>query len=275
MAVRGDARWDPAWGIDPRQSAAGNMGAWKGTAPAGAPAPSRSKVAQGPLGASYAANKDTVFGAPHKSILATMPSSVQTGLGNRLDNLKTTGAAGASAGAALTAPPPPAAGGSQSGPGILENWFNQRANGTDPGWEYAMGHGTAMLNRASAARGGFNSSAAFQGLSNLYANGASQREGQLDQLAAGASGEHQGNVDTSLKYGLGLAGDQANTSAGFASAAGDAQKQAAAQSLEAAYIKAGVDPAVAAQRARDAVGLVSLGIQGYGALNKPAGGSAA
>lgn len=185
--------------------------------------------------------------------------------------------AAAPAPVAPAAPPPntpaPVASpwGSQSGPGLLEQWFSQRANGTDPGWEYAMGRGTAMLNRASAARGGFNSSAAFQGLSNLYANMGSQREAQLDELAGGASAEHQNRLNSMFNQGIGIAGGQVGAAQPYGMAAGGADAQAAAEAYQASLIQAGVDPAVAAQQTKDAFGYAQLGLQAYNTFKPTTG----
>jgi hypothetical protein len=81
--------------------------------------------------------------------------------------------------------------GSQSGPGILESWFNQRANGTDPAYEYAMQRGGDAIDTRMAAGGSFNSGARGQQQSDFAANMAAQRMGQLDALAGGASGEQR------------------------------------------------------------------------------------
>ncbi len=122
------------------------------------------------------------------------------------------GPPGAATGAA--APASPAAAptyGTASGPGILQQWFNERANGTDPGYQYAMNRNTTNLANQYAARGGYNSGAAMQGQSDMLANMAAQREGQLDTLAGGASGERQGAINSMFNQGLGLAGGESGT----------------------------------------------------------------
>lgn len=111
--------------------------------------------------------------------------------------------------------PPAPAFGSQSGPGILENWFNQRATGTDPAFEYATRRGLEQLGNRYSAAGAFNSGAARQGESDFYANLVSQRQGQLDALAAGASGEHRGRLNDMFNQGLGLAGGQAGVGGAY------------------------------------------------------------
>ena len=105
--------------------------------------------------------------------------------------------------------------GTESGPGILQQWFNERANGTDPGYEYATQRGLTALNNQYAAGGDAFSGAAQQGKGDFMANMAAQREAQLDALAGGASGERQGMINSMLQYGLGLAGGEAGTMGGY------------------------------------------------------------
>lgn len=131
--------------------------------------------------------------------------------------------------------------GSQSGPGILESWFNQRANGTDPAFEYGLKRGSEALDNAYAAGGSFNSGARGQGLSDLYANLISQRMGQLDALAGGASGEHQGRLNSMFNQGLGLANGQAGLASAYdLGAAGNMEAANEAQN-QMQLNKAGVD----------------------------------
>lgn len=159
--------------------------------------------------------------------------------------LKTAPSYGTTPAGAAPATQPQAApadpGGSQSGPGILEQWFNQRAGGTDPGWEYATGRATDQINRQAAARGGYNSSAATQGIDDMFANATSQRESQLDALAGGASGEHQGRLNNMFTQGMGLANGQANTSSGFDTKTGDYMNQNQIAQIQLALDKAGID----------------------------------
>lgn len=131
--------------------------------------------------------------------------------------------------------------GTESGPGILESWFKQRAEGTDPAFEYASKRGMQELGTRSAAAGGFNSGAARQQESDFMANLTAQRMGQLDALAGGASGEHQGRLDSMFRTGLGLAGGQAGTSGAYDLGAANALNTAN-QAILAMYLnKAGVD----------------------------------
>ena len=138
-------------------------------------------------------------------------------------------------------PPPPDPYGSQSGPGILEQWFNQRAAGTDPAFEYASKRGMQDLGTRSAAAGGFNSGAARQQESDFMANLVAQRMGQLDALAGGASGEHQNRLDSMFRSGLGLAGGQSGINSAYDLAAGNAMNQMNQAILSMFLNKAGVD----------------------------------
>lgn len=131
--------------------------------------------------------------------------------------------------------------GSQSGPGILESWFNQRAAGTDPAYDYSMKRGMEALGNRSAAAGNFNSGAARQQESDFAANMAAQRMGQLDALAGGASGEHLGRLGLMFQQGLGIAGGQAGQASAYdLGAAGN--MAAANQAQQQMFLnKAGVD----------------------------------
>lgn len=111
--------------------------------------------------------------------------------------------------------------GTNSGPGILQQWFNERASGTDPGYEYATGRGLTALNNQYAARGGFDSGASEQGDSDYLANMGSQREAQLDQLATGASNENSNQVSQMLGLGMGLAGGQSGLAGAYDLGAGN------------------------------------------------------
>lgn len=132
-------------------------------------------------------------------------------------------------------------GGSQTGPGILESWFNQRAMGEDPAFNYGIQRGNEQIANQYGAAGAFNSGAARRAESDLYANLLSQRMGQLDQLAAGASGEHLGRLGMQFQQGLGLAGGQAGLASAYdLGAAGN--MQAANQAQQQMFLnKAGVD----------------------------------
>jgi hypothetical protein len=85
-----------------------------------------------------------------------------------------------------------------------------------------MQRGNQAIADAASARGGFNSSATNQQLSDFAANMGAQREAQLDSLAGGASGERQGAINSMLSSGLGLAGGEAGTMSGYDTAAANA-----------------------------------------------------
>jgi len=137
------------------------------------------------------------------------------------------------------APPNPY--GSQSGPGILEQWFNERANGTDPAFEYGLKRGMNTLDNRYSAMGSFNSGANAQAGSDLYANLLSQRMGQLDSLAGGASGEHQGRLNAMFGQGLGIANGAAGTSSAYDLGAAGNMGAAAQAQQGMALNKAGVE----------------------------------
>lgn len=131
--------------------------------------------------------------------------------------------------------------GTQSGPGILESWFNQRATGTDPAFEYAMNRGMEGLGNRYAASGAFNSGAARQQESDLMANLISQRMGQLDALAGGASGEHQGRLNAMFSQGLGLAQGQSGLSSAYDLGAAGNMDAANRAQTQMNLLKTGVD----------------------------------
>lgn len=131
--------------------------------------------------------------------------------------------------------------GTESGPGILQSWFDQRATGTDPAFEYGLKRGMTDLGNRYSAAGAFNSGAARQGESDLYANLLSQRMGQLDALAGGASGEHQGSLNSMLTYGIGLASGRAGLSSAYDFATADSQRAANEAIRQLNLNKAGVD----------------------------------
>lgn len=152
------------------------------------------------------------------------------GIGN-VSGGSTTGVAATDAPDAPADPSPvvssdPPTYGTMSGPGLLDQWFNERATGTDPGWEYTTGRNATALNNQYAARGGYNSGAATQGLGDMYSNEEAQRESQLDSLAGGASGENQANLNSLLGLGMGLAGGEAGTGAAYDTGAASAMSGA-------------------------------------------------
>ncbi len=173
------------------------------------------------------------------------PTGWNPNMSNRgpLSPPRATAPGGAPTGAGQPAPggAPAPTGGSQSGPGILENWFNQRANGTDPAYEYGTGRAADQINRNYAARGGYNSSAAMQSLGDMYSNSNAQRMSQLDALAGGASGEHQRRLEDMFNEGQGIAGGQAGVAGAYDQAAGGAMGDAFKTQMELMLGRAGVD----------------------------------
>lgn len=133
--------------------------------------------------------------------------------------------------------------GTQSGPGILQQWFDQRANGTDPGYEYAMNRGMDAIDNRMAAGGSYNSGARGQQLSDYAANMGAQREGQLDSLAGGASGEHQGQINSMFSQGLGLAGGEAGTTGAYDLASANSNNALMNALVQMMGGKAGIDSA--------------------------------
>lgn len=153
----------------------------------------------------------------------------------------TSGKFGTALGSAINQPPKPDATigaipsnqyGTESGPGIMQQWFGQRATGTDPGWEYEMRRAGTALNNQYAARGMYNSGAATQGLGDMYAGAVANREGQLDQLAGGASAERANQLTTMLGLGTGLAGGQAGLGAAYDTSAANAMSGANSLGLQ-------------------------------------------
>lgn len=203
-------------------------------------------------------------GSPPGSIYSTGTTEGRSGLshfqpsGGTTYQTPGTSVAGGPPGSPTAAPEYVAPYGSQSGPGILENWFNQRANGTDPGYEYAMKRGMNDIDSRMAAGGSYNSGARGQNLSDFAANMGAQREGQLDTLAAGASGEHLGRLGLMYQQGLGLAGGESGLASAYdLGAAGN--MAAANQAQQQMFLnKAGVD-----QKASQ--GLISNLINAYAA----------
>lgn len=155
-------------------------------------------------------------------------------------------------------PPPPPERGSESGPGILESWFNQRASGTDPAFEYGMKRGMEGLGNKYAAAGAFNSGAARQGESDLMANLISQRMGQLDALAGGASGEHQNRINSMFNQGLGLASGESGINSAYDLAAANAMSTNLNALLGMFMNKAGVDQKSNQQGLGNIIGFGSL-----------------
>lgn len=144
---------------------------------------------------------------------------------------------------AAPAPAPAAAptGGYASGPGILEQWFGKRASGTDPGWEYAVGRGMNDIDSRMSAGGSYNSGARGQQLSDFAANMGTQREGQLDALAGGASGEYQNRLNSMFGTAGGMAGGQAGLAGAYDLGGANAMNIGNTAAIDYMLSKAGID----------------------------------
>ena len=132
-------------------------------------------------------------------------------------------------------------GGTESGAGILEDWFSKRAAGIDQAYEYSMKRGGDAIDDRMAAGGSFNSGARGRQLSDFSANMGAQRQGQLDQLAVGADAAHRGRLGDMFKVMMGLAGGQAGTSTAYDTGAAGAMSDALSAALGFGTNKAGVD----------------------------------
>jgi len=148
--------------------------------------------------------------------------------------------------------------GSESGPGILEDRYNKRANGTDPAFEYASKRGMDQLFDRYSAMGLGNSGAARQGESDFMANLVAQSQAQIDALAGGASGEHQRKIDSMFdnlfKEGSGRAG----TSGIYDTGASDAWGKSLEAMILMALNKAGVDSQSNREGIQNLAGLSAL-----------------
>lgn len=143
------------------------------------------------------------------------------------------------AGAGVPQPPNPY--GTESGNTYLEDRYLQRLYGVDKAYNYAAKRGAEALGNRSAAAGSFNSGAARQQEGDYMANLAAQTQGQLDQLAAGASGARQSKTDSMFRNYLGLAGGQSGINSAYDLAGGKAMSDALAALLGYTTNKAGVD----------------------------------
>jgi hypothetical protein len=159
--------------------------------------------------------------------------------------------------------------GSESGNSYLEDRYLQRLYGTDPAFNYAQQRGMQALGNQYSAAGMANSGAARQGESDFMANLIAQSQGQLDTLAAGATGARQRKLEDMFSQGLGIAGGQAGAgtaydlgAAGNMSAAAQAQQQMNLQ-------KAGVDAKANQGLINNAMSLYGLYQQGQGGGAQP------
>lgn len=155
--------------------------------------------------------------------------------------------------------------GSESGNTYLEDRYLSRLNGTDQAFNYAAKRGMEDLGNRYSSAGAYNSGAARQGESDFYANLTAQSQGQLDALAAGATGARQNKLNAMFGQGLGLAGGESGINSAYDIAAAGAQKDALAAALGYGVNKAGVDSQSTQQGLGNITGILSM-IYGGGAL---------
>jgi hypothetical protein len=231
----------------------GAPGGKTGTATGGAPAPAPGNnvpwtgVAGGINGGARGPN------APTPTIAST-PGGFKAGIAR-------TGGAGAGNGAQGGTPAPAGTGdpyGYASGPTYLENRYLSRLFGTDPAYEYALKRGGNEIDDRMAAGGSYNSGARGQQLSDFAANAMAQSEGQLDSLAAGATGARQSSLNSMFGTGGSLASGQSGINSAYDLAAGGAMSNALSALLGYTTSKAGVDSKSNQQGWNNVIGLASL-----------------
>lgn len=106
-----------------------------------------------------------------------------------------------------------------------EELYNARRGGNDPAAQYQDDRAVDAINRAMAARGGFNSGNARRGITDYYANANAQRSRDLASLAGGADSSRLG-LDNS--YGVsanGASGEQRGYYSDLGGAADRASKE--------------------------------------------------
>lgn len=192
-----------------------------------------------PLGTFAGFGQQPTFNAnnPAASGMGGMPTT-RTGGGGTIGGIK---GAMANPGSAPVGTPGAPDFGSESGPGILEQWFNMRANGTDPAFDYALKRGTQDINSEFAARGGYNSGGALRRISDFEANLDAKRFAGLDSLAGGASGEHQRRLDSMFGVGTNIATGKAGLAGTYDVNAGNAMNQGNIAAIQLMLDKAGID----------------------------------
>lgn len=131
--------------------------------------------------------------------------------------------------------------GTESGNTYLEQRYLDRANGTDAAYNYAMKRGLDDVDNRMSAGGSFNSGARGQQLGDTASNIFAQSQGQLDSLAAGATGARQNKTDSMFRTGLGIAGGEAGTMTPYALGAGGAMSAADQAYISMMLNKAGVE----------------------------------
>jgi hypothetical protein len=92
----------------------------------------------------------------------------------------------------------------------------------------------------------------------MEANMAAQREGQLDTLAGGASGERQGMINSMVNQELGAAGGASGTMGQYDLGGANAMNTANAAILSMMINKAGVPGQATNQGVKNGIGIASL-----------------
>jgi hypothetical protein len=156
----------------------------------------------------------------------------------------------------VAAPPNPF--GTESGNTYLEDRYLARLYGTDPAFNYAQQRGMQALGNQYSAAGMANSGAARQGESDFMANLIAQSQGQLDTLAAGATGARQRKVEDMFNEGTGIAGGLAGAGTAYDLGAAGNMTAAANAQQQMALNKAGVDARANQGLINNAMSLYSL-----------------
>ena len=109
-----------------------------------------------------------------------------------------------------------------------------------------------------AAGGSFNSGARGQQLGDFAANMGAQRQGQLDLLAAGASGEHRGRFKDMYDMLYGTGAGQAGVGGAYDLKSADSLNAANQAILSMFLNKAGVDSKSNNDGIKNIIGLLGL-----------------
>lgn len=130
--------------------------------------------------------------------------------------------------------------GGLSGPGYLEQLYQQRQQGTDPYYNRLRETGLARLGQAAAARGKFNSGGAMAGEGTYLADLAAKESHDMAGLAGGASQErsdrYKSVFDASQQLGGAKAGLQERSTLGQWATLSEGEKAHIQQQLAAAGV---------------------------------------
>lgn len=189
---------------------------------------------RGTTGAPGAVRERASIETPYRSRLSS--TGIEGVFGQFRD--AATRAPGAGSGAGTDAANPY---GTESGNTYLEDRYLNRMSGEDLAYNYAAKRGMEGLGNQYAAAGMANSGAARQGESDFLANLTAQSQGQLDSLAAGATGARQRKTDSMFNTALGLAGGEAGSVSPYALGAAGAMSAADQAYIYMLLNKAGVE----------------------------------